>query len=378
MTFSSFLAGAKSGSKYYLVGLYNELTQKDIFLWAQAIAFKVLVTIVPIIVLATGVAGRVLLSERPFEIVSRFSAEFLPIEYSSDILKALQQLQGASGTITLVGLLGLLLSAITLFTTLRIAVGNVFQEEWHVQRSIVRGYAFDFRMVLQVGLFFVLTIALTISSEALRSGGVELLEQVGLGYAWLTVGWQRTIRTLGLFAPFMLTTLMFFQLLYFVPKPHPPKRSAFIGALVTSVLWEGAKSGFTLYASSIGHFDRYSGGGDGFIVGLGQAFGLILAFVFWVYFSGLLLCSGALVALLHEKRYRQKHPERFTPREQEAAEEAAAEGRPAKKREGPQHDEVYLDLPPNPPPANRAEAASSEEPSRVHNGVLTDVHSNPS
>ena len=357
----------KTGSRYYLAGLYSELTQKDVFLWAQAIAFKVLITIVPVIVLATGVLGQVLQRKQASAAVARFSGEFLPLEYGGAIVRALQELESASSTFTLVGVIGLLLSAITLFTTLRIAVGNVFQEEWHVQRSIVRGYAFDLRMVVQVGLLFILTLGLTFAVQALNAQGVWLLERIGLDYAWLTTGWQRAIRTLGLLIPFLLTTTMFFQLLYFVPKPHPPKRSAFIGALVTSVLWETAKSGFAFYATNVGHFDRYeAAGGDGFIEGLGQTFGLILAFVFWVYLSGLLLCGGALVALLHEKRLRQKHPERFRTREEEAAEEAAAEGTVARKREGLQRD-VLPDLPADPEPVG----AEAGPPAR--NGAPSDA-----
>ncbi len=37
---------------------------------------------------------------------------------------------------------------------------------------------------------------------------------------------------------------------------------------------------------------------------MGTTFGLVLALVFWVYFSGLVLCLGALVTLLSEKRRR--------------------------------------------------------------------------
>jgi membrane protein len=74
------------------------------------------------------------------------------------------------------------------------------------------------------------------------------------------------------------------------------------------VVWEFAKSGFAIYAANIGRFDRYSGAGaaDGSSVSLGDTFGLIIAFVFWVYFSGLLLMLGAIVVLLHEKGHRSR------------------------------------------------------------------------
>ncbi len=45
---------------YYAGGLYREINRKDVFLWAQAIAFKVLITIVPVVILATGIFGQML------------------------------------------------------------------------------------------------------------------------------------------------------------------------------------------------------------------------------------------------------------------------------------------------------------------------------
>jgi membrane protein len=114
--------------------------------------------------------------------------------------------------------------------------------------------------------------------------------------------------------PFFLTTAMFFQLYYFVPIPHPRKRSALTGALTAGVLWEAAKQAFTYYATYVGHFDRYGasssldavpgdGGGVAATEVLGNTFGLIIAFVFWVYFSGIVLMLGAVVASLREHRH---------------------------------------------------------------------------
>ena len=302
---------------YYSKGLYQQLAQKDVFLWAQAIAFKVLITIVPVIILATGVLGRVLQQEEALEKVFAYVDDFLPSYRTEQLLEFLRTLSESSAEFTILGVATLLFSAVILFTTLRVAVGNVFQEEWHENRSIVGGYLFDLRMVGQVGLFFVLTFGLTIAMQSLNQAGFEFIEQIGLDYVWVREGWRRTFKTiLGVALPFLLTTAMFFQLIYFVPKPHPPKRSALLGALTTSVLWELAKYGFTLYAANLGRFDF--GSGDG--AGVGNVFGLIIAFVFWVYYSGIVLLIGAVVALLHEKGHRS--------RRQAALEEAEAEGHP--------------------------------------------------
>lgn len=300
---STYINRFKRVPKYYAHGIYRQLTDKDIFLWAQAIAFKVLITIVPVIILATGVLGQVLRRENAFETVRDYLQDFLPPYRSENLLSFLQQFTDASGTLTIVGVLGLLFSATILLTTLRVAVGNVFQEDWHEGRTILGGYLFDIRMVGQVGLFFLLTFGLTLFMRWLDGSGFEFIQDIGLDYVWLRQGWRRTFKTLGLLIPFLLTTAMFFQLMFFVPKPHPPKRSALLGALTTAVLWEFAKQGFAFYATHVGRFDY---GSDDGANAIGDTFGLIIAFVFWVYYSGIVLLLGAVVALLHEKAHRSR------------------------------------------------------------------------
>lgn len=293
-------AAVKAGARYYAQGLYREISDKNLFLWAQAIAFKVLVTIVPIVVLLTGVAGRVLRGNDAFATVARFIHDFLPPSQSNQLVSFLEQLQQASGTIVGLGGLGLFLSAVSLFITLRVAVSNAFEQDWHKGRSLLGGYLFDVRMTLQVGLFFALTISFSVFAQSLMN--VTVFETVGLSADWIQEGWTQVIRTLNLFVPFFITTAMFFQLYYLVPKPHPRKRSALSGALLAGVLWEAAKQAFTYYATYVGRFDRYGAQSEG-LNALGNTFGLIIAFVFWVYFSGAVLMLGAVVASLREHRY---------------------------------------------------------------------------
>lgn len=279
--------------QYYGLGLYLELSEKSVFLWAQAIAFKVLVTIVPIVILATGIIGRVLQGKNAFAAVSRFIRELLPGSQSQRLINFLTQLQDASATILGVGGVGLFLSAMSLFITLRIAVSNAFEQTWHEERSLLWGYLFDARMVIQVGILFLLTVSLSVSIPPFVNNVI-----IGrfLGQAqWTLWLWERTVWITGLVLPLLITTAMFFQLYYLVPKPHPRKRSALAGALLAAFLWETAKQAFTYYATYVG----YGTGTEA----LGNTFGLIVAFVFWVYFSGVVLMIGAIVASLREHRH---------------------------------------------------------------------------
>lgn len=286
--------------QYYLRGLYRELSGKNVFLWAQAIAFKVLVTIVPIVLLGTGIVGRILQGKDAFATVERFIRGLLPPSQSNDLIMFLEQVESASGTIVGLGGLGLFLSAMSLFITLRIAVSNAFEQNWHKERSLLWGYVFDIRMVLQVGLLFVLTVGLSVLLPSLFNN--VLLDDLGETVPLLRWTWNNLIYITGLLLPFLLTTAMFFQLYYLVPQPHPRKRSALSGALIAGVLWEITKQAFTYYATYVGQFDQYRTGAEG-LSALGNAFGLIIAFVFWVYFSSIVLMVGAVIASLHEHRH---------------------------------------------------------------------------
>jgi membrane protein len=291
--------------RYYLRGLIRELYRRPVFLWAQAIAFKVLITIVPIVVLGTGLAAYILRLDRPFASVENLIRDFLPAYQSDQIVIFLSQLQSASGTLTLIGASALVISAVTLFTTLRTVLANVFQEEWHEHRGLLRGYVFDFRMTLQVGAFFIASTLITIARRTLDEDAVEWMRSIGIESDWFAQGWHSALDSFGLVLPLILSVAMFFQLIWLIPMPKPPKRSAFAGALFTATLWEIGKSGFTAYAAQFANFEQSA------LAALGDTFIFVIVIVFWAYFSGLLLALGAIVTLLHERKHRK--PELMEP-----------------------------------------------------------------
>ncbi len=293
------LSGLIGVPKYYIKGLVKELYNNNVFLWAQAIAFKVLITIVPLVVLGTGLAGSILKRERPFRSVEALIRDFLPSYQSDQIISFLSQLQTVSGTLTWIGIVGLILTSVTLFTTLRTVLANVFAEEWHEHRSILGGYAFDFRMAIQVGLFFVASTAITLAQRTVNTPSADSLSLVGLDPVVVQEGLRQALEYFGVVLPLLLSTAMFFQLIYFTPLPRPPWRSALSGALFTAVLWEAAKIGFTSYATSFGSFEQTG------LAALGDSFVMVIVIVFWAYFSGLILTMGAIITLLHERKHRK-------------------------------------------------------------------------
>jgi membrane protein len=97
------------------------------------------------------------------------------------------------------------------------------------------------------------------------------------------------------------------------------------------VLWEAAKYAFTFYATRVGRFEY--GGEDS--TPIGDTFGVIIAFVFWVYYSGIVLLIGAVVALLHEKAHRARRQGPPPEPPPEDAEEPQTNGQPEESETPP-------------------------------------------
>ena len=295
-------------ARYYGAGLFKALSTEPVFLWAQAISFKTLVTLLPLLLLAAGVFGLVLRDGDAFTTVAKFLETFVPAGQSGGLIELVFELQKASGRLTIVGSAVFLFTVITLFATLRYVVGAAMGESRHRMRSILGGYLFDFRMMLQVGSLFLLSVGITGTASVIRTRSGSVADRLGLDAGIAEAAGGAVAQTLVFVVPYVLTVGMLAQLYYYVPRPRPPWRSAVWGAATGAVLFEAAKRGFALYATYVADFDRYAADDPdaGALGGLGGVFGLLLAFVFWVYVSGLILVIGASVAALHERRHRPR------------------------------------------------------------------------
>ncbi len=296
---------ALSVPQYYGGGLFKSFSTDPVFLWAQAIAFKTFVTLLPLLLLAAGIFGLVLRGDNSMETVTGFLRSFLPPSQADGLIELVFALQEASGTLAPLGVAAFLATVVTLFATLRYVVGAAMGESRHRMRSILGGYAFDLRMMAQVGSLFLLSFVITAGTRVLTARSGALASDVGLDAATVTALANGLLHAVTLVVPYVLTVGMLAQLYYFVPRPRPPVRAALWGAAAAAVLFELAKNGFALYATHVADFDQYSDQAEG-LGGLGGVFGLILAFVFWVYLSGLILIVGAVVASLYEKRHRPR------------------------------------------------------------------------
>lgn len=296
-----------SGVKYYARGLVHRLFTRPVPIWCQAIAFKVLVTLVPLILLATGIFGLVLRQENPYETVANYVRSMVPPTQSEPLINLISDLQQASGTLTILAAVLFLFTVVTLFGTLRFVIGQAMSTGSHETRSRWQGILFDFQMAVQVGLLFLASFGVTFAMNTLQVHTTSWGVDMGLDPETLRRGWRIVLTSTTLLIPWLLSFAMFTQLYHFIPRPKTPPRSAMFGAAATALLFETAKNLFTFYARSTGDLFRFrSTSGANALESVSGVFGLVLAFVFWAYLSGLVLIIGAIIASLHEERHKPR------------------------------------------------------------------------
>ncbi|NNE45397.1 MAG: YihY/virulence factor BrkB family protein [Rhodothermales bacterium] len=281
---------ATGSVRSYTSALWTFLNTRPVFLWAQAIAFKSLVAIIPIAAILMGLLGSAL---------PQLVRDLVPNVQRDWLTQFLESLNQSSSSLTVFGAAGLLFVAVTLFSTVRSVLAGVFEESDRGGLGVLLGYLSDLRMTVQIGLFFSLSLAISFALQAVNISDLSFLSHIGLDRLWIQTGWRRALQIAGLAVPAILSGAVFFQLYYFVPQQTPRKRSALAGAIFAAVLTEMAKVAFAVYASRAGLLTRYAESGDS---GLGDVFGVVIAFVVWAYYSGLIFILGAFVVLIHQSR----------------------------------------------------------------------------
>jgi membrane protein len=299
-----------SGIGFYLRAIVRRFVSEDVFLWCGAIAFKVLVAFLPLTFLAFGIFGIVLRREQIFATISQFVNTFTPEQYGERILATISAFANSGTTVTAIGSVALLIAAISLFTTIRVVIENLFHRI-HVRRHPLVGYLVDLRMAVISGLLFLSSFGLTLLFTNVEQSGESFISTLELGGVWLERGWGGIWSFLFYLLPLVISTSLFFLLFYLTPRPRPSLSSALFGASLTALLWEVAKHAFSLYARRFGSPGGLREVGNlGGMGPLGEVFGLVVLLVFWVYYSSFVLVIGGMVASIRDEKLDRFDPER--------------------------------------------------------------------
>ncbi len=263
--------------------------------WTSAvvISYFSLLCAVPLVALFFWAASRFLGdTEMALRSLNIFTDEFFA-RLDPGFFKSLGNLSGAVGQLGLFGIVGSLVSASFLFSSLIATLNQIFRTKYH--RSFFYNRMIEFLVMFVVGIFMLFSLAMTAvwtavartlrESELVRStlepGAVDAVNNVFLKYV----------------IPFALTFLMIYILYKFIPETKVRTRAALVPAAVAALLFEVFKRAFAFY---VVHFSAV-----GIVMNklLQGTLTSIIFFLLWITSSMLILLWGAELAAVLNERY---------------------------------------------------------------------------
>lgn len=275
--------------------VYKKAEGDNIFFMAGAIAFNVLVAIVPLILAALGIAGLILRGRYadPGQTVMGYLVQALPGALSQDFVEslrtALDQLIAQSGGLLSLSTLFFIWVATRLVGTLRTALREIF--DIHQDRGIVAGKIFDIKMVLAAGSLLTINVLLTLV--------LSLAANYGIAFLGIAPGDIASFNNVYLQTVAFASIWFMFVLIYrYLPARRIQWRIAMIAATFTGVMFELFKFLFTWYVTNLADYTSAYGN-----------FATVIVLFLWIYYMAIVFIIGGevgQVAALQRIRRRQK------------------------------------------------------------------------
>ncbi len=232
---------------------------------AAAIAYYGILSLFPMLLFLIYLGSQFLESEEARIALNKGLVQVLPAaaETVQDIVNQTVTIRGSIG---LIGGIGLLWSASTLFNALTKSLNKIWgappRPFW--RRRIIAAVS-----VLLIGLLFVVSVTLSALAVIPSTGDGTVISQ------WLNF-------TVG-----MITTILLFWLVYhLIPNTPEDSRATLGGGILAAILWQAAKTIFAVYlASGLTNYGAIYG-----------SLASVIALILWVYISALILFIGAVFA----------------------------------------------------------------------------------
>lgn len=277
-------------TKDYARRIWDNAGDDNIFFLAGAIAFNILLAAVPFVLLLLSGLGY-LLNQSAAQSAANlwaFINQLLPPQSQnadSPIYKIINDVIRARRSIGLYSLIGFVWFSTRLFGTLRSVLAEVFDIEQ--ERSIIAGKLFDIQITVVGTVLFVAYTAVNAYLRLATTRGIAILRHVGLQSEVMS----HLEFAVGTVAASAFMVLLFYSLYKFLPNRHIRWQYALVAALVTSALFELAKTLFTAYVGRFNPGSLYTG-----------TLTAIVIIVFWVYYAAVIFILGGEVGRVYELR----------------------------------------------------------------------------
>jgi membrane protein len=277
----------------FLAQVWKSFGDDDVMFLASGVSFNLLLAVVPFVLLLASVSTLFLGStpDDAASVAAVFLDRLLPASNWSEVANVreiIRDIARVSGAVTAYSSIVFVWFSTRVFSSMR----SVFQRTFDVQRErgIVHGKMFDIACAILAAIGITIYGSLSAYLLAATTRGAAVLTQLGvredvmgpIEYAF------------GRLLAFALVVLLCFAAYRLVPNRPIPSRTAWTGSIVTSLLFEIARTLFGIYVRTMSPGSLYTG-----------TLATLVIVTLWTYYASLIFIIGAEVAQVDELR---RHP----------------------------------------------------------------------
>jgi len=273
--------------KYYFGGLLTRIDKHHIFLSGGGIAFSLIISLIPFILLVFGVLGNIISTEVIQQQITNAIDTIIPYPEYADytknaILSRVPAVIDYKTAAAWLGGFGLFFTSTWLFSSMRTVLNNTFHSS--DQKGVIHGIIRDFAMVL---LFIVL---IPVSTFILPF--FSMLINITTGNEWLqSLHLEIFLDWVFSLISFYIILFSFFMLYKLIPYAKLGNMVPLVSAFWAAVLWEAARRLFGYYVSNFLSVNKIYG-----------PFILFAVILFWLFYASCLFIIGAEIGQLYRER----------------------------------------------------------------------------
>ena len=268
--------------KRAFAGFWRKAYEDNVTGMAAMVAYNLMLSVIPLALVALFVAGRILSSEDIEASVVDDLQRLFPEAAESTLLDGLRRVQESSATVGILAVVAAIWFSSSFWGALDTAFCRIYHREC---RSWVRQKLFALGMLAVVLLFFGATVAV----PTLQSLLINASEDLPLGLDQVRGLVAAVSLSAGLVLLFVVLCLIYWR----VPRGKVPWRSVWPGALGATGAMAVVDWGFPLYLANIS------------TLRVGTSFVFILIVLIWFYALAIILLAGAVV---NELRFEHGPP----------------------------------------------------------------------
>ena len=272
----------------FLAQVWKALADDDVMFLASGVSFNLLLAVMPFVLLLVSVSILFLGStpDGAADVALAFLDRLLPSQNWTEgdhVRATVRDIARVSGSVTLYSAIGFLWFSTRVFSSMR----SVFLKTFDVpnERGILHGKLFDIACSLLAAIGITAYGALSAYLLAATTRGATALMQLGVRESVM----GPVEYALGRVVAFVLVVLLCFSAYRLVPNRPIPSRTAWIGSITTSLLFELARIGFGYYVRAFAPSSLYTG-----------TIATLVVVTLWTYYASLIFIIGAEVAQVIE------------------------------------------------------------------------------